>query len=39
MASNNVASLQSVLDRVLDKLKNQRDCYLSDYNKQILAGH
>ena len=39
MASNDVAYTQSVLDRILDKLKNQRDCYLSDHNKQILTGH
>lgn len=39
MASNDVSYTQSVLDRILDKLKDERDCYLSDHNKQILTGH
>jgi uncharacterized protein YlxP (DUF503 family) len=39
MASNDVSYTQSVLDRILDKLKDERDCYISDHNKQILTGH
>jgi len=38
MASNDVQYTQSVLDRILDKLRDQRDCYLSHHNKQILTG-
>jgi uncharacterized protein YlxP (DUF503 family) len=39
MASNDVSYTQSVLDRILDKLRDERDCYLSDHSKQILTGH
>ena len=38
MASNSVPHCQSMLDRIVDKLKTKRDCYLSDHNTQILTG-
>ena len=38
MASNSVQHCQSMLDRILDKLKVKKGCYLSDYNTQILTG-
>jgi uncharacterized protein len=38
MASNSVPHCQSVLDRILDQLRHQRDCVLSDHNKQVLTG-
>jgi uncharacterized protein YlxP (DUF503 family) len=38
LASNSVPHAQSVLDRILEKLKLQRDCVLSDHNKQLLTG-
>ena len=38
MASNDISYCHSVLDRVLEKLKHKRDCYLNDHNKQVLSG-
>lgn len=38
LASNSVPHCQSVLDRILDRLRVERDCVLSDHNKQILTG-
>jgi len=38
MASNDVGHCHSVLDRILDKLKTKRGCYLNDHDKQIIAG-
>jgi len=38
MASNSVSHCQSVLDRVLDKLRTKRDCHLGKHNIQILTG-
>lgn len=38
MASTSVPYCQSVLDRILDRVRTQRDCYLSDHSTQILTG-
>ena len=38
MASNSVPHAQSVLDRILDKLRVERGCVLSDHRTQILTG-
>ncbi len=38
MAANDVAHCQSVLDSVLNKLKQKRDCYISHHDTQILTG-
>ena len=38
LASNDAAHCQSVLDRILEKLKTARDCYLADHRTEILAG-
>ncbi|HEX7010401.1 MAG TPA: DUF503 domain-containing protein [Phycisphaeraceae bacterium] len=38
MASNSVPHCQSVLDRLLDKLRLGRGFVLSDHNVQILTG-
>ena len=38
MASNSVQHCQSMLDRILEKLKVKKGCYLSDHNTQILTG-
>jgi len=38
MASNSVPHCQSVLDGVLNKLKRERDCVLSDHDVQIITG-
>ncbi len=38
LASDSVRHCQSVLSRILDKLRVERDCYLSDQNVQILTG-
>lgn len=38
VVTNNAARAQSVLDRVVDKLKNARDCVLSDFRTEILTG-
>lgn len=38
MASNDVRYTQSVLDRVLDKLREGRDYVLADQDIQILTG-
>jgi uncharacterized protein YlxP (DUF503 family) len=39
MTSNDVAQCQSTLDRVLAKVRNKRDCHLSNHNTQVLTGH
>lgn len=38
MASNSVQYCQSTLDRILDKLRAKRDCYVSSHDIQILTG-
>jgi uncharacterized protein YlxP (DUF503 family) len=37
MASNSVTHCQSMLDRILNKLTAQNDCYVSDHDTQILS--
>ncbi len=39
VVSNSVPVVQSVLDRILEKLKNARDCVLSDHHTEILTGY
>jgi hypothetical protein len=39
LASSSVKQAQSVLDRVLDKLRHARDCVLQDHAQEILSGH
>lgn len=38
MVSNDVRHCQSMLDRLLDKLRNQRGYVLSDHRLEILTG-
>jgi len=38
LAATDVARAHSVLDRILEKLGNHRDCVLRDHQKQILTG-
>lgn len=38
MVSNDVSHCQSVLDRIVDKLRLHRDCVLNDFAKEILTG-
>lgn len=38
MAGTDVAHCQSVLDRIVDKLRFVRGAHLGDYNSQILTG-
>ena len=38
MASNDVSHCQSVLDRVVDKLRQNRDWVLNDHATEILTG-
>jgi uncharacterized protein YlxP (DUF503 family) len=38
MAASDVGVCQSMLDRIMDQLRQQRDCYVSDHSKQILTG-
>lgn len=38
LASSDVTHCQSVLDRILEKLRHKRDCYLADHATQILTG-
>ena len=37
MASNEVPYCQSVMDRIVDKLRTQRGCFLNDYTTEIIA--
>lgn len=39
LAHSDVAAAQSTLDQILDKLRNARNCTLSDHATQILTGH
>lgn len=38
LVSNDVSHVQGVLDRILDKLSQARDCVLDDHSKEILTG-
>ena len=38
MASNSVSHCQRVLDQVLKKLSNAKDCVVSDHRIEILSG-
>lgn len=38
VASNSVRHVQSVLDRITNKLRHERDCVLSDQSTQILTS-
>ena len=38
LVSNHVPHCQSVLDRVLAKIRQHRDCVLSDHTMEILTG-
>ena len=38
MASNSVPHCQSTLDRILQKVRRQRDCALADHTTEILTG-
>jgi len=38
LAAGDVPYCQSVLDRILDKLKVTRGCHLSGHHQQILSG-
>ena len=38
MAASDVSYCQSVLDKILDKIRNQRDCVLCDHRTEILTG-
>ena len=38
VVSNSVPQTQSVLDRIVEKLKNARDCVLTDHCTEILTG-
>jgi uncharacterized protein YlxP (DUF503 family) len=38
MASCDMAQCQGTLDRILDKLRQQRDCHVGAFDKQVLTG-
>jgi uncharacterized protein len=38
LASNSVPHCQSVLDRIVDKLRWERDCVLGDHRTDVLTG-
>lgn len=38
MAANSARHCHSVLDSVLNRLRDARDCYLADHTKEIIAG-
>lgn len=38
LASSSVPVCQSVLDRVLAKIRDSRDCVLTDHQQEILTG-
>ncbi len=38
VVGNSVPHVQSVIDKALEKLKNARDCVLSDHCTEILTG-
>lgn len=38
MATSSVPTAQASLDRIMDKLRAKRDCYVSRHNMQILTG-
>lgn len=38
MAASDVAHCQSVLDHVLEKIKQQHGCSVSDQNCQVISG-
>jgi uncharacterized protein len=38
LASGDVAHCQSVMDRIVDKLRTHRDCVLGDHRTEILTG-
>lgn len=38
MASNDVGHCQSVLARIVDRLRRDRDCVLADHATEILTG-
>jgi hypothetical protein len=39
VASSSVKHCQSVIDRVLNKIRQQRDCVIADHTMEILTGH
>jgi len=38
VASSDLAQCQRVLDHVLEKIRLQRDCFLSDHQSQVITG-
>ena len=38
VASNSVPHCQSILDHVLTKIRDRRDCVLADHAQEILTG-
>lgn len=38
LAASDVSYCQSVLDRILDKLRVARDCHLTDHTVELLTG-
>jgi len=38
LASKDVSVCQSVLDRILDKLRAARDCHMTDHAVELLTG-
>jgi uncharacterized protein YlxP (DUF503 family) len=38
LASSDIAHCQSVLDHVLEKIRQQRDCFVSDHQSQVITG-
>ena len=38
LAASDVPTCQSVMDRIVDKLRVHRDCVLEDHETQILTG-
>jgi len=39
LASSSVPHAQSSLDRIVDKLRNARDCVLADHAIELLSGY
>jgi len=38
LAASSVPQAQSVLDRIVDKLQNHRECVLGEHRQEILTG-
>ena len=39
MAASSVPAVQSTLDKIVDKLRNARDCVLNDHRTEVLSGY